>query len=166
MGGLDDVEVSKHFHRPMWKGREKHGGKHGKRRQPSTERMDGHFLRYPLAQKGNGMESPLTVRARSSLTLDEAVEFSCNSDTKSTYSPVRMAFLVFSSTCAARSPELEDAEDGNDSSCWTELGSPKLMFGAILGHEGAACPDMFEPVLTRHFALNDRGHYGSNLTNM
>ena len=91
-----------------------------------------------------GRDSPLTVRVRSSLTLDEAVEFSCRSDTKSTYSPLRMAFLVFSSTCAARSPELED---GDDSSCCTELGSPKLIFGATV--EGAACPGMLEPVLAR-----------------
>lgn len=102
------------------------------------------FLDLLWPGKEMGWDSPLTVRVRSSLTLDEAVEFSYNSDTKSTYSPLRMAFLVFSSMCAARSPKLED---GDDSSCCTELGSPKLMFSAIV--EGAACPGMLEPVLAR-----------------
>ena len=45
--------------------------------------------------------------------MGEAVEFSCNSDAKSTYSPFTIAFRVFSSTCAARSPELEDGVDSS-----------------------------------------------------
>lgn len=79
-----------------------------------TEKADSHrskesmgtFLDLLWPGKEMGRDSPLTVRVRSSLTLDEVVEFSCNSNTKSTYSPLRMAFLVFSSTCTAGSPEL------------------------------------------------------------
>lgn len=69
--------------------------------------------------------------------------------------------LVFSSTCAIRLPELED---GNDSSGWTELGSPKLMFGANVEHEGAACPGMLESMLTRvAIFLSTIADTGSNL---
>ena len=45
--------------------------------------------------------------------MEEMVQFSCDSDTKSTYSPYSIAFQVFSSTCAARSPELDDEVDSN-----------------------------------------------------
>ena len=108
-------------------------------RQPSIEKLMGTFLDLLWPGKEIGRDSPLTVRMRSLLMLDETVEILCNSNTKSTYSPLRMAFLVFLSMCATRSPELED---GDDSSCCTELGSPKLIFGAIV--EGAACLGMLE----------------------
>ena len=45
--------------------------------------------------------------------MEEAVQLSCDSDTKSTYSPYSITFPVFLSTCAARSPELEDEVDSN-----------------------------------------------------
>lgn len=106
-------------------------GKADRRTVEKTEKADSHrskesmgtFLALLWLGKEMGNDSPLTVRVRRSEMVEEAVEFSCSSDTKSTYSPLRIAFLVFSSTCAARSPEFEA---GVDRSCCTEFGSPRL----------------------------------------
>ena len=106
-----------------------------------TEKADSHrskesmgtFLRLPWLGKWIGTDSLLTVRESNSLMLEEAEEFSCSSDTKSTYSPWRIAVQVLPLTWAAISPV---GGLGLFSNRWTSLGSPRLMLAAFAWEVG------------------------------
>lgn len=80
------------------------------------------FLALLWLGKEMGRDSPLAIMVRRSWMVEEVLKFLCKSDTKSMYSPWRIAFQVFSLTWAAMSPGFER---GVASGCWTKFWSQK-----------------------------------------